>query len=608
MSKLNLDSILEPTSKTEILSESSLITNNISAENSNKIDAELLDKVLYEWSYKCRKGYPVFGDSQDMQVLQTVLSEMKIEHSLNFQNYSSVNEDSATNKKAPSTIEGAATPEMKEGLVVYFATHDSALMEKALAKVTNQTNTSILKLPTNIDAKYYGQKSATLVKNAIVFLNENAITPNNSRLYLNAISIAKLIQEKVGKLAPGRIDRGEIYSKVREHAVKLIQTKYELPADPDKWCPADIYIYGDAAAGLRALQTDELNVNDKSLNAMFNNEFKVTPGIIGISLKEAKAQAGKATSFRQTLTRKENYPEATPLDAANKASMELLYNLNQLRETSKNTPRLKIGYVAEAAQIIKNKKIKNTDAILTALDNTLKLTFKDFYKSSFGSKGGYNKEAARKAFDVNKLTNIVKDKNLDKLISVYDTTIRTEAIKEYKKSRTKFLDTLKKLNFEVPSDSGKPGDMDSETLFKKSSCYLVGEYLLSGLNSEGLQIPSGYTTLIQQKNAFVALTAYAIGMSGISPTFFKVVGSDTVANNAHLETFYGDGFLNLDNKGKTKISDSPLNKGFGVTFIVNVTLTETKNAKIQSSYKVDLDFRYAGDSLNIEVSKLTAVK
>lgn len=36
------------------------------------------DKLISEWSYRCRRGYPIWGDIEDMLVLQTILEEYNI--------------------------------------------------------------------------------------------------------------------------------------------------------------------------------------------------------------------------------------------------------------------------------------------------------------------------------------------------------------------------------------------------------------------------------------------------------------------------------------------------------------------------------------------------
>jgi hypothetical protein len=92
-------------------------------------------------------------------------------------------------------------------------------------------------------------------------------------------------------------------------------------------------------------------------------------------------------------------------------------------------------------------------------------------------------------------------------------------------------------------------------------------------------------------------------MSGISPTFFKLIGSSS-GKDAHLEPFYGDGFLNVDENTTTEIVDTSEYKGFYVEFIAVVSKSASKKSKVMSKYKVTLDFRFAGDQLNIEVSDL----
>jgi hypothetical protein len=127
---------------------------------------------------------------------------------------------------------------------------------------------------------------------------------------------------------------------------------------------------------------------------------------------------------------------------------------------------------------------------------------------------------------------------------------------------------------------------------------------MSGLNTEDLSLPPAYKTIMKQKNAFVALTAFAIGMAGVSPTFFKYVGNKS-GGSPTVEPFWGNGFLNLEGKeSEVKIVDNPSNKGFSVVFNTNVTLEDAPGSEIVGKYRVTLDFRYAGDQINIEVQDL----
>jgi hypothetical protein len=568
-----------------------------------------LDVVLREWSYRCDKGYPEMGNPADMLHLQNILEELGIESPFPklTEAPAATKKKNPTAKQSPATIDGANTPELKEGLAIYFSTQPAKILDLAAKKASNPKDTSVLTLNSSIVASYYGTKAASLVSKAIEYLNENSITANNSRLYLNAISIARKIQESFGQIKQERIDRGDLYSSIRKHAVKLI-SEMGIAADEDKWCPADIYIYNDSISAKQALQSDTLNADKNSLNAMFGAEFNQKSGIIGISLKEEKAQAGKATSFRQILTREENYPDAMKLSDLQKSTMELLYNLNILKvNNAKNTPKIKVGYLAEALRIITTKKIQGTENLLKYLVASLKTTFNDNIKAAYGPRGGFNKDAARKSFEELGLTELSLDSRLMPAVDSFSELVKSDALTTYKSSRKAFINTLNRLNFKVPSTSTNVNKLDSETLYKKSSCYLVAEYLLSGLNAEKLKIPKAYKTIIVQKNAFVAMTAYAVGMGGISPTFFKLVGSSS-GTDAHLEPFYGDGFLNVGDTSSTNIVDTDEYKGFYVTFIADVIIGAGKSAKKKGSYGVTLDFRYAGDQLNIEVSDLKQVK
>lgn len=556
------------------------------------------DAIINEWSYRTHRGYPIWNDPQDMVILKDILKEMNL-------SLDSIKEASPKNplsKGAPSNIQGSNTPELKEGLAVYFATQDAKDLELAKKKASDSNDNTVLNFNSKLDDKYYGSKSAELVSKAIEFLNANNITANNGKLYLNALSIASKIQDTFGVVNQKQIDRGNLYDKIRTHAVNLV-SDMGISVTTDKWCPADIYIYNTSTAGTDALKTTSLNVDSDSLNAMFNSKFAEGTGIVGISLKEEKAQAGKAASFSKILKRSENYPEATSITPDQKSTMELMYNLNILSvKSTKVTEKLKIGYIAEAARIIVSKKLPNTDSLLDSLLNTLKLTFGDAVETIKGKQGGLNKDIARAEFDKLGLTELTYDPNLFKLIDEYNADAREGALATYNKSRKIFTDTLKQQNFNIPAESNT-SKMNAETLYKKSSCYLVAEYLLSGLNAQQLQIPPAYKSIIEQKNAFVALTAFAIGMGGISPTFFKLIGKDS-GNDAILEPFYGDGILNLDDETDTVIVDTAEYKGFYVTFITNVSLNVDGKSIEKEKYKVTLDFRYAGDQLNIEVSEL----
>lgn len=509
-----------------------------------------------------------------------------------------------------TTLKETNTPEFKEGLVVYFASLPSAklkIIEDKLSKPEN--NQKKIQLPEPDSDEYYGAKSYGLVINAVKHLSNDIVKTSEKGFYYNALSVAKKLQE-IFK-GPVEADRGDAtYSKLRNKAVQLIKEGYEMALTADKWCPADIYIYNDDSAPSKMLTADSLNIGDDSFNAYFQTDIKNTKdGLVGISLKEEKAQAGKATSFFKTLERKENYPDAPKLSGNSRYVLSIAYNFDQAVKSISKDPKKAIGYIATAhasAEII-SSKLKEADVVKNDMFKILKTTFgASDLKSIKNPKGRYDKDETRELFSNKKLKSFVipssVQRNVDKLFA----SVRKKTETEYKKARKEFLDVLGKNNMEVPAQTPDLKSMGMETILKKTSCYMVASWVLDGINSKKLNIPPVYQTIIKEKNAFVAMTAYAIGMAGISPTFFKMIGNSK-GGTAHLETFYGSGFLNLDEKQNVIIGDNPGRKGFFVEFITAVKLEEKKGSKPVSRYKVSLDFRYAGEAINIEVSELKAV-
>jgi len=502
------------------------------------------------------------------------------------------------------------TPEFKEGLVVYFSSLPAAklkIIEEKLGKPEN--NQKKISIPEPESDELYGSKSYGLVISAISHLSNDIVKSSEKAFYYNALSVAKKIQE-IFK-GPVDADRGDVtYSKLRNKAVQLIKDGYDMAITADKWCPADIYIYSDSNVPGDMLKSESLNIGEDSFNAYFQPSVSnISEGLIGVSLKEEKAQAGKATSFFKTLKREENYPDAPKLSGNSKYVLSIAYNFDQAVKSVSKDPKKAIGYIATAhasAEIL-SSKLKEAEPVMNDLLKVLKTTFgASDLKKIKNAKGRYDKDDTRELFanknlDTFVITQGVKT-NIDKLFD----SVRKKTESEYNKARKEFLDVLSKNGMEVPAQTPDLKSMNMETVLKKTSCYMVASWVLDGINNKKLNIPDVYQTIIKEKNAFVAMTAYAIGMAGISPTFFKMIGNSK-GGTAHLETFYGSGFLNLDEKQKILIGDSPGRKGFFVEFITTVKLDGKKSTKPVSRYKVSLDFRYAGEAINIEVSELKSV-
>lgn len=501
------------------------------------------------------------------------------------------------------TLEGTNTPEFKEGLVVYFSNIPSNQLDKIDDKLNKNNNKKIV-LPQPKNQKFYGTKSFQLVEIAIQHLSEDPVVDQKEiTLYNNAISIARLIQS-IYK-GPVQSDRGQEYDKIRNNAVTLTK-KQGLTVWVDKWCPADIFIYNDTTSMKEAQSAKFLNIDDSSLNAKFQSDINnITKGITAISLKEEVARAGSATSFTKNLNRKENYSEAPTLTDQSKRVRSIATAYNGAKNSiglGENLAALaKIATAHASARYMSklDKKYPGLDQIISDLELVIKTYFPKLKKNK---RGNYESKVI-----LSSPKNSIKDVKLpDRLgvnINKLFGSVRGESEKEYNDSRKTFLDSLKKGGFNVPKENPNSKNLDEETLLKKAGAYLVGSHILDKFNSDKLNIPSEFQTLIRQKNAFVALTAYAIGLAGISPTFFKMIG-DSKGKNAKVETFDGSGFINLDEKSEVEIIDSSDNKGFTVKFITKVTLENTKKSKVLKKYKVTMQFAYGGEQIKIEVSEL----
>jgi hypothetical protein len=639
---INLNSILgiqetnpENTESKQIISESETNKDNLITEVTGTQPAITADfeAIVEEWSWRCSKGFPTIVDGkfavrEEVEILNQILIENKL---------NPIPLPEATPKKKPAVTKPTAavgqapksTTGLKEGLVMYFACQSEADINTALDKLKNKTSAK-LKFKTDIIKKelYDGNEepAAENVKNAINYLNNNVIDDKNLReTYVNGLTSGLYLIKNLGKLNPELIDRGsKAFGEIKKHAVTLLQgMNVSLgTGESDKWCPADIFIYGDPSAISTALKATMINAEvqnkkNPALNGLFVDEFEAPRAgkIIGISLKEATARAGKATSFQKLLSGGTDYK--VDKDVAQDIATKLLASLTGItREKGRNIePEYKLGNAAEALGYIKNydKELKSLGSVpqLETVTKSLNLLM----KTTFGEdvKNANTKEKAKGLFKIsNKYTYPDSDskiiKTVNTAISVYKSSLIKYAEATYTKSRKAFLDTLKKSKFDQP---GQPPvafkdtdelDVVANIFLKKAGCYDVASKLLDGYQVKAkLSLPEAFKTIItKEKNVFLALTAYAISQGGISPTFFKLIGSNSPTSSAHHKEFPSDGVVTLVEGGKVKIVDSPGSAGFAVTFICQIK----ENNKLVDKYQVELAFAYAGGQFKIEVNEL----
>ena len=105
-------------------------------------------------------------------------------------------------------------------------------------------------------------------------------------------------------------ERGKTYDKIRKIATHITSGQADL------WNPSDIYMIPtskhDSIIGLitaRLGDTQDSNTQLNALNSMFAPQFEPedidweTTPILGVSLKQENAQAGKAKTYLQSMAR-----------------------------------------------------------------------------------------------------------------------------------------------------------------------------------------------------------------------------------------------------------------------------------------------------------------
>jgi hypothetical protein len=525
---------------------------------------------------------------------------------------------------------------VKEGLVMFFATRPVKELDAAIEKILEKKDTQ-LKFDASVISKnkdkYDGNPTAAdKTTQAIEYLNTQVITDASlKKLFLNGISSGKYLSSTVGGgngIPIQSIDRGDtIFGEIKKHAITLVKGVGVniSTGETDKWCPADIFVYGSGVnIGNIKKNAITLNIDEKSLNSLFSETFTMPDAgkILGVSLKEEKAQAGKATSFLTVLKRSENYPAVKPDETQSKFTA-LAYLFKAIRQQKD------LGYISEAIGIIqKNRKeiekiVKTVQVteLETALRNQLtqslvkvledpktkkqkKIYLKDKELATIlqNKNGIFDKTKTRDYISSEKLSKEFKLMNeLETSMSVFNANVLQYANKRYKDAKKEFEKVLKASNFNEPTEKKQLDTQNSELLLKKAGCYDVASKVLNGVkDGKSLNIPPAFKNIILEKqNVFLAVTAFAISQGGISPTFFKLIGSES-GGNAHIKTFYSDGILSLQKGTDVEIIDSGEFAGFEVQFNSQIQ----KGKQLVDKYKVTLGFQYAGDQFKIEVTEL----
>ena len=587
MSKISLDKILETTNE-EIVSDYSHVD---------------FARILNELCYKLPKGYPTVVDGMFTEREEIVIINEALE------------EEGLPTLPLPevevylpeaSTQPNTKDPEFKEGMVVYFLGLPDKNFNAYLNYFENPTPNA--KLPDYIAPKkkgYYKGSDLVAVENGIKYLYANSQNFKNQKAlggYIEPFSTAYAIRQMFGRQ---NADRGPLFAALKEEAAAKATDLIGEKVPVDKWCPADMFVY---AAPVDELYFDEkfLNTGPDSINSSFViDESEFVPGkIVGISLKESQARAGKAKSFTDVLTRKQNYDKAPQLSEELRAQVSILYHTEEaIKDPSK------VYYISEVCRRLISLKDQTPAAGLLKV-------IKPIVVSKFGSVLGKNKAKEYQKANLEKVGSITpnQQKAISRELEVFAENIQEAVLKVYRKEKGIFTEQLNKLNYEVAAKKEAPGkekkikaiSRQCHIQLKKAGCYQIASWFMTGFNTNQLAIPKEFKTLSVDQGVFVALTAYAIGMGGVSPDFLKAKGAPTPTGGG-VEEFFGSGYLTLDPKTQVIVNDTDEYSGFQVSFFT-AALRSAKKNKIVAKYKTILDFRYSGDALFIEVGKLDRLK
>ena len=556
-------------------------------------------RILDEVSYKLPKGYPtvvdgVFTEREEI----IIINEALVAEGLPTLPLPEVD------KAKPEGIFKDST-HSKEGLVMYFASLDPDLLEQAKTKIVNGSAAQ-LKLPINEVSDDTYLNAADVINN-IELLNTTKYPFNKTvkEKWSNAITSGELLQSMYGsiQIPANLIDRGaKQFNKIKQKGVDLAKSEGIKGVDRDKWCPADIFIYGSPASPESALESTQLRVQVEGstcLNNYFEETFiKPADGrILAVSLKEDAARGGKATSYITVLEKSLDYPKVASLSPDLNTKLAAITQLNAYKNKNQD-----YGELSDALNNLRSNKIKNTNKdlikLITSATSVLKVAVDNIY-------------AGKKVKLTKKIPTTKSLSNLDESILAFANSVYANVFKTYVNKQKTYVSALKKNEqLKVASEfetQTKAIEVDEdivntvEELLKKTNCYIVATDLIDKLG-EGIikKIPAGLQQLAKVHNPFIALAAFGMSQAGYSPTFFKLVG-DKSFGTAHIDYFPSDGVITLKPKTEIKVIDNINFKGFKTVYTVRQV---SKSKKLSKDYKVKLDFLYSGETFKIEITEI----
>ena len=427
-------------------------------------------------------------------------------------------------------------------------------------------------------------------------------TDKSFRLVNNGVSAANAITTDP-KIAPylnskSYATRGAKFNEIRNTAVKLFKNIKVALVSPDNWCPGDFYVMGS-----NSVPTIE---NIVELNSNFAGPSYPGGNITAISLKMETAQAGKGTTFLNTV---------------------LVLSVSEI-DKKKTIPtnessRNGLKYVSAKRSIYKYA-IGDTPLEVDKVNGKLSLPFKMVYTNT--PKSQQDKiPTIKKWYDVprKEQKKFIEEnykkmgKESEPLFDILNKKLLGQSqtksyVEGFKQAYSEFVKYIQGMGIKIKSDGadnfvknimkGKASKKQSgvqNVLIKKAECYTRAIELIEKWSDKNKEIANPFKKLGTIDNPLLAITMFAIAQHGANPDFFKVHGSDSGLFGT-VELFPAKSKVDKTSIVQSlTIKDSEDAAGFYVSY----------NMKLNNvMYKTTLAFRFSDSSFRVEVKELEEAK
>jgi hypothetical protein len=562
------------------------------------------DEVLLEWSYRLPKGYPtvvdgVFTDAEEVKILNEILQERVEGVELPIEEVVDASQLSSN----PTDV--------KEAMVCLFM--DVALTDKTLidlyrsgldkkmdpaqrAKVAKTLRTKLTTI-----AKTYGKnygipgyaKMGDYVSDAI---GDIAAHKGDLVIINNGVGAATAIVNKFKQIQPGMVRRDTVFNAIRSHAVKLIESNYNLKGYyPDNWCPGDIYVFLNEAKAKKALETKRLNVGAGSLNDLFYGSANPKAPILAISLKMQQAQAGKGTTFiKNVVVDGVTAEDKLGKDTSNQQIIkfrDLNRRLQKYYFTSDSWKKdAKIfGKVRQA--VIQLSKMANLQNIPAKPTET-----KELAKYLATNQAAIEKAVKTVTDTLGKSTDTAT--TFQQAYTRFVTNLKALKIDKVGGNSRDFLKSIESKN---KTDNG--GKLDAgklqALLSQKAATYDLASTLIEKWTEKTKQVSPAFADYLDKvKNPFIAITMFAIAQHGLNPNFYKAIGTNNATTGTISEFPSNSTVDEKKSVQNLEVIDSPGQAGFYISYLLTIN---------SHTYKTSLVFRFSKDQIRIEVEELKSI-